>query len=132
MIAYSQLDIKSYPTTLEYNGKLVTIFKFEQAKDIYKDIIRKDYLEVKTNLDSVHIEALEQRGYLLEAKLRQKDNIISSLQEIIIEKKDIISNNEKINLQYRKQIRRTKIRNGTIIGGIIAVALIPTIISIKN
>lgn len=132
MIAYSQLDIKSYPTTLEYKGNLVTVFKFEQAKDIYKDIIRKDYLEVKTSLDSVHIEALEQRSYLLEAKIIQQDNIIDTLQEIILEKNNIISKNEKINLQFKRQIRRTKIRNGSIISGLAVALLIPTIISIKN
>lgn len=115
MTTFSQKD---YPKTIELNGDTVTIFTFLQAKWLAKEIVQKEYLVVRSRIDSIDLDIM--------SKLVSKFNILEEKQSILItEYKTIMSNQkEMLTIQediikgYAKKDKLRKWRNAGIITGI--------------
>jgi hypothetical protein len=109
---------KDYPKTIELNGDTVTIFTFLQAKWLAKEIVQKEYLVVRSRIDSIDLDIM--------SKLVSKFNILEEKQSILItEYKTIMSNQkEMLTIQediikgYAKKDKLRKWRNAGIITGI--------------
>ena len=67
---------KDYPKTIELNGDTVTIFTFLQAKWLAKEIVQKEYLVVRSRIDSIDLDIM--------SKLVSKFNILEEKQSILI------------------------------------------------
>jgi hypothetical protein len=109
---------KDYPKTIELNGDTVTIFTFLQAKWLAKEIVQKEYLVVRSRIDSIDLDIM--------SKLVSKFNILEEKQSILIaEYKTIMSNQkEMLTIQediikgYAKKDKLRKWRNAGIITGV--------------
>ena len=115
MTTFSQKD---YPKTIELNGDTVTIFTFLQAKWLAKEIVQKEYLVVRSRIDSIDLDIM--------SNLVSKFNILEEKQSILItEYKTIMSNQkEMLTIQediikgYAKKDKLRKWRNAGIITGV--------------
>jgi len=115
LMTFSQKD---YPKTIELNGDTVTIFTFLQAKWLAKEIVQKEYLVVRSRIDSIDLDIM--------SKLVSKFNILEEKQSILItEYKTIMSNQkemltikEDIIKGYAKKDKLRKWRNAGIITGV--------------
>ena len=109
---------KDYPKTIELNGDTVTIFTFLQAKWLAKELVQKEYLVVRSQLDSLDLDImtdLVDKFKLLEEK---QDGVITDCKSIIVNQKEMLTIQEDIIKGYAKKEKLRKWRNAGIITGI--------------
>ena len=127
LTTFSQTD---YPKTIELNGDTVTIFHFWQAKEIAKELTQKDYLVVRTQLDSLDLSLLEDLAQKLKTLSTTQESVIIDYQTIITNQEEVILLQKDIIAGYNKENKKRKWRNAGIISGLGA-GLITTLILLR-
>ncbi len=128
LITFSQTD---YPKTIELNGDTVTIFTFSQAKLLAKELVEKDYLIIRSQLDSIDLDIMNNILSNIDKLNSSKNSIIEDYKLIVENQKQVITLQEQVIKDYSKSTKRRKWRNAGIITGI-AGGLITTLVLTNN